>query len=124
MSQLVVRNIEPPLVLALKQRAAKHGHSAEEEHRRILEEALRAPRKRSFLGFLASMPEVGLDEDFERHRPPGGVLARPVEVGEPTQPRAAFAKAASAQIASTKAAAGASSVKASSTKVARTRRAG
>ena len=29
MSQLVVRNVDPPLVLALKQRAAKHGHSAE-----------------------------------------------------------------------------------------------
>ena len=67
MSQLVVRNIEPPLVLALKQRAAKHGHSAEEEHRRILEEALKAPKKRSFLEVLASMPDVGTDEDFARH---------------------------------------------------------
>lgn len=69
MSQLVVRNIEPPLVLALKQRAARLGHSAEEEHRRILEEALKAPRKRSFAEFLASMPDVGTDEDFARHAP-------------------------------------------------------
>ena len=69
MSQLVVRNIEPPLVLALKQRAARLGHSAEEEHRRILEEALKAPRKRSFAEFLAAMPDVGSDEDFDRHAP-------------------------------------------------------
>ncbi|ROZ78208.1 DNA-binding protein [Ramlibacter sp. WS9] len=67
MSQLVVRNVDPPLVLALKQRAAKHGHSAEEEHRRILEEALRAPKKKSFVEVLMSMPDVGLDEDFARH---------------------------------------------------------
>lgn len=68
MSQLVVRNIEPPLVLALKQRAARHGHSAEEEHRRILEAALKSPRKRGFLEVLASMPNVGTDEDFARPR--------------------------------------------------------
>ena len=66
MSQLIVRNIDEPLVLALKQRAARHGHSAEEEHRRILEAALRGPRRRSFLQVLASMPDVGTDEDFAR----------------------------------------------------------
>jgi len=69
MSQLVVRNIEPQLVLALKQRAAKLGHSAEEEHRRILEEALKAPKRRSFADFLISMPDVGMDQDFQRDAP-------------------------------------------------------
>ena len=91
MSQLVVRNIQPPLVLALKQRAAKHGHSAEEEHRRILQEALKAPKKRSFLESLASMPDVGRDEDFERLRLPAG---KPAKALKPAKPQAAFAKAA------------------------------
>ena len=38
MANLVVRNLEPRLVDALKQRAARHGRSAEAEHRAILEE--------------------------------------------------------------------------------------
>lgn len=41
MSQLLVRNIPDNLVQALKERAAKHGRSAEAEHRAILEETLK-----------------------------------------------------------------------------------
>ena len=37
MAQLVVRNLPDDLVKALKQRAAKHNRSAEQEHREILE---------------------------------------------------------------------------------------
>lgn len=44
MSQLLVRNVPQDVVEALKRRAAKHGHSAEAEHRIILEEALRPGR--------------------------------------------------------------------------------
>ena len=40
MSQLLVRKLSPDIVEALKRRAAEHGWSAEEEHRRILETAL------------------------------------------------------------------------------------
>lgn len=40
MAQLLVRNISDALVKSLKLRAAAHGVSAEEEHRRILLEAL------------------------------------------------------------------------------------
>jgi plasmid stability protein len=40
MAQLLVRNIPEALARTLKQRAAEHGVSAEEEHRRILLEAL------------------------------------------------------------------------------------
>ena len=50
MAQLLVRNIEGEVVRELKVRAARHGHSAEEEHRRILREALapdRSAAKRS-----------------------------------------------------------------------------
>ena len=39
----------------------------EAEHRAILEEVLLVtPKKRSFAEALASMPNVGQDEDFER----------------------------------------------------------
>jgi hypothetical protein len=40
MANLVVRNLDQRIVDALKQRAAKHGRSAEAEHRAILEEVL------------------------------------------------------------------------------------
>ncbi|MFT3991878.1 MAG: hypothetical protein QM680_10765 [Luteolibacter sp.] len=40
MAQLLVRNIPDELAKLLKLRAAEHGVSAEEEHRRILREAL------------------------------------------------------------------------------------
>jgi plasmid stability protein len=65
MSQLIVRNLDDALVRALKLRAARHGRSAEAEHRAILREALAADTLRpSFKEFLADMPCVGLDEDF------------------------------------------------------------
>lgn len=66
MANLVVRNLDQHLVDALKQRAAKHGRSAEAEHRVILEEVLRRPEKRRFAAVLSEMPNVGEDEDFER----------------------------------------------------------
>ncbi len=40
MTQLLVRNISDSIVKKLKKRAVEHGVSAEEEHRRILREAL------------------------------------------------------------------------------------
>jgi len=66
MANLIVRNLDQHLVDALKQRAAKHGRSAEAEHRAILQEVLLRPEKRSFAAVLAAMPNVGKDEDFER----------------------------------------------------------
>jgi plasmid stability protein len=67
MADLVVRNLDQRIIDALKQRAARHGRSAEAEHRAILEEVLLvAPKKRSFAEALASIPNVGQDEDFER----------------------------------------------------------
>lgn len=64
-TNLVVRNIEPEVVAALKQAAARHGRSAEAEHRHILRAALAQPPKRSFKEVLTSMPDVGSDEDFD-----------------------------------------------------------
>ncbi len=44
MKQLLVRNIDESLVRKLKVRAAENGVSAEEQHRRILAEALNRPQ--------------------------------------------------------------------------------
>ena len=66
MAQLIVRNLPEELVTALKTRAARHQRSAEQEHREILKAALGAPRRRSLAQVLASMPNVGCDEDFTR----------------------------------------------------------
>jgi plasmid stability protein len=68
MAQLMVRNLPEELVKALKQRAAKHNRSAEQEHREILRAALHGPRRRSIAEVLAAMPNVGKDEDFVREQ--------------------------------------------------------
>lgn len=73
MAQLIVRNIEDDIVKALKKRAAEAGVSAEEEHRRILRQALKTRRNSDFLDHLLSMPDVGDDADFER----------PLDMGRP-----------------------------------------
>lgn len=67
MAQLLVRDIETDVVRELKVRAARHGHSAEEEHRQILREAL-GPKEptRSLKQMLLAMPDAGEDLDFER----------------------------------------------------------
>lgn len=66
MADLVVRNLDPGIVDALKPRAAKNGRSAEAEHRALLESLLLHPKGKTFAEALASMPNVGEDEDFER----------------------------------------------------------
>ena len=66
MADLLVRGVDEAVVKALKARAGAHGRSAEAEHREILAAALARPRKRSFAQVLASMPNVGVDADFER----------------------------------------------------------
>lgn len=66
MPDLVVRNVDVTIVRALKARAGRRGTSAEAEHRAILAEALGRPRRRTLAEVLASMPDVGTDEDFER----------------------------------------------------------
>jgi len=74
-SQLIVRNVDPAVVWALKRRAASHGRSAEAEHREILAQALVADAGAgAFKALLAAMPDVGTDEDFA----PGRDLPRPL----------------------------------------------
>ena len=66
MANLIVRNLDPRIVDALKQRAVRHGRSAEAEHRELLESVLLHPPRKNFAEALAEMPNVGRDEDFER----------------------------------------------------------
>ena len=68
MANLVVRNVDEDIVKALKARAGQNGISAEAEHRKILEAALLAPKKKSFAEVLKSIPNVGEDSDFQRHQ--------------------------------------------------------
>lgn len=63
-TNLVVRNVDEEVALALKKRAAANGRSAEAEHREILKAVLKRPRRRSVADVLASMPDVGDDADF------------------------------------------------------------
>ena len=77
MNQLIVRNLEEEVVRELRLRAARHGRSAEAEHREILREALLpAKDRRSLKELLLAIPEAGDDADFER-RPD---LGRDVEL--------------------------------------------
>lgn len=66
MANLIVRNIGDDIADALKNRARKHGISAEAEHRRILQQVLTQPKKKSFIEVLSEIPDVGEDSDFAR----------------------------------------------------------
>ncbi|EDX83001.1 hypothetical protein S7335_179 [Synechococcus sp. PCC 7335] len=66
MANLIVRNIDDAIVKALKQRASRHGISVEAEHRKILEQVLLQPARKSFAEVLCMIPDVGNDADFER----------------------------------------------------------
>ncbi len=70
MAQLLVRKIEPRVVRKLKERAGKHGRSAEEEHRAILQSVLLGDEDETvdmtFEAYLRTMPDVGDDHDFCR----------------------------------------------------------
>jgi antitoxin FitA len=66
MATLIVRDIDAALVQALRERAARHGRSAEAEHREILANTLRRPRRRTLAEVLVAIPAVGGDEDFAR----------------------------------------------------------
>lgn len=93
MAQLIVRNVEEEVVRVLKQRAARHGVSAEAEHRAILKHALLGQASsRSFKQGLLAMPDVGTDRDFELTRDSD----RQVDLGAPG-PRNKLARRARAK---------------------------
>jgi plasmid stability protein len=68
MATLIVRNLAPAVVDALKLRAARNGRSAEAEHRALLESVLLAPGRRTLAEALLAMPNAGRDDDFTRNR--------------------------------------------------------
>jgi antitoxin FitA len=80
MPQLLVRNISDELVRALKLRAAAHGVSAEEEHRRILTMALAETDRNASEAMkrvLTALAETGAADDendwlFDRNDPRNG----------------------------------------------------
>lgn len=78
MAQLIVRNLDDDLVRELKLRAARHGNSAEEEHRAILRAALRPGPREPLTAVLLAMPDVGDDDDFARPRDTGRTVDLPV----------------------------------------------
>jgi plasmid stability protein len=71
MADLLVRGVDDALVQALKKRAGAHGRSQEAELRAILSAALLSPPRRNLADLLASMPDVGVDADFQRQDEPG-----------------------------------------------------
>jgi plasmid stability protein len=77
MPQLLVRNIEARVVKKLRLKAARDGVSVEEEHRRILRDALMgsaskkkkaSPPKMNFKEFLLTFPDIGDDSVLKRVR--------------------------------------------------------
>ncbi|MGH9382624.1 MAG: FitA-like ribbon-helix-helix domain-containing protein [Thermoanaerobaculia bacterium] len=66
MAQLIVRKLEDRLVQALKERAGRHGRSAEAEHREILRQTLLVEPAEDAKTVLLEMPNVGEDVDFAR----------------------------------------------------------
>jgi antitoxin FitA len=69
MAQLIVRNLDKAVVDSLRARAARHGRSAEAEHREILREALLRRPTEDLKQHLLGMPDFGDDRDFT---PPRG----------------------------------------------------
>ncbi len=70
MPQLLVRNVDEFVVKKLRRRAVLHGVSAEEEHRRILREALLLPdeRQQSLMEFLLTDQGVASEVELEIDR--------------------------------------------------------
>lgn len=68
MAQLIIRKIEEKVVQKFKMQVGQHGVSMEEEHRRILREALMGSSKKrlAFKGYLQQMPDIEPDALFER----------------------------------------------------------
>jgi plasmid stability protein len=68
MAQLIVRNLDKAVVDSLRARAARHGRSAEAEHREILQEVLVRRPRQDLKQHLLVMPDAGDDADFARPR--------------------------------------------------------
>src|SRR5437870_13546525 len=63
-AQLIVRNLDPDIVAALRTRAARSGRSMEAEHREVLRSALGPARRTSLREWTLRMPDAGSDRHF------------------------------------------------------------
>ena len=73
MASLSVRRIEDEVYQGLRDRAARHGVSMEEEARRILKRAVAAPERLSELALECFGPDHGVELELpsrEPHEPP------------------------------------------------------
>jgi plasmid stability protein len=62
-TSLHVRNLDEDLVARLKRRAARHGRSAEAEHREILRQALSVEPESSFEDLAAQLRALSAERD-------------------------------------------------------------
>lgn len=69
---LHVRNLDAELIARLKRRAARHGRSAEAEHREILRQALSGEAEPSFDRLAAELRKL----TRERRQTPSEILLR------------------------------------------------
>jgi plasmid stability protein len=67
-NNILLTNVDGIVMQALRKRAKEHNWTIEDEVMDVLVEALKRPQRRSFEEVLASMPDVGDDEDFDRKR--------------------------------------------------------
>jgi antitoxin FitA len=69
---LLVRNLDPDLIVRLKRRAARHGRSAEAEHRELLRQALAGEDEADFFELAAKLRAITRD----RQHTPAEILQR------------------------------------------------
>lgn len=81
MAQLIVRNVTRQIVLALKQRAAANGRSAEGEHREILHKTLLEGTGISFPEPVSC--EIGFDLAWTVPRPYGHTESATAQPDQP-----------------------------------------
>lgn len=81
MAQIIVRNLEEEVRERLRERAARHGHSMEEEIRTILRGAVAADETAPPLGTQIAriFADIGLEAEIPERRGEG---ARPALFGE------------------------------------------
>lgn len=77
MANLSVRKIDDKVYARLKARAAEHGVSTEEEVRRILRDAVSAPKRLGELAIRLFGPDHGIDLEQQPSRP-----HEPLDLGE------------------------------------------
>ncbi len=69
MADLFVGGVDEAILKALKKQALANGRSEEAEHIEILKAALMERKQHGFANMLISIPNVGLDQDFQRVSP-------------------------------------------------------